>query len=89
MTQLPFRCLQWLGVLAALAATTATHAQLTSVWTLNHGQAVPAATARGEFYDNLGFAGVPIVQETPTIEFNWGFGSPASGIPVDSFSAPR
>src|SRR5262249_50739633 len=34
-----------------------------------------------------GFAGQPIVQDTPTIDFDWGFGSPTNGIPVDSFSA--
>ena len=64
----------------------AAHAQLEPVWTLSHGQAVPAATARGEYYNNLGFFGVPVVQDTATIEFDWGTGSPA-GMPVDSFTA--
>lgn len=62
-------------------------AQLTPIWTINHGEAQPAANVRNEYYDNLGFFGTPLVQQTPTIDFNWGFGSPASSIPVDSFTA--
>src|SRR5688572_11115725 len=84
----PSRSRKWLGVmLCALVVGSTARAQLTPIWTINHGAAVPAAPARGQFYDNLGFAGVPVVQETPTIDFNWGFGSPAPAIPVDSFSA--
>jgi hypothetical protein len=62
-------------------------AQLTPIWTINHGQVLPAASVRNEYYDNLGFFGTPLVQQTPTIDFNWGFGSPAVSIPADSFSA--
>src|SRR4030095_2691609 len=88
VTEMTSRCLQWLGLgLAVLATTSTTHAQLTPIWTIHHGQAVPPSTARGEYYNNLGFFGVPIVQDTATIDFNWGSGSPAAGIPVDSFTA--
>ncbi len=62
-------------------------AQLQPVWTVHHGQTTAAVTARGEIYNNLGFAGVPVVQDTPTIDFNWGAGAPAPGIPADSFTA--
>src|SRR5262245_19978049 len=87
VTEMTSRCLRWLGLgLTALATTSTTRAQLTPIWTINHGQAVPAATARGEYYNNLGFFGVPVVQNTATIDFDWGTGSPA-GMPVDSFTA--
>ena len=87
-TQTHFRLLKWIGLASVmLAANPNAKAQLNPIWTINHGQAVPAATVRGEIYDNLGFAGVPIVQERPAIDFNWGFQSPAPGIPVDSFTA--
>ncbi len=73
--------------LALLAPNPAAHAQLEPVWSINHGQAIPAATVRNEYYNNLGFFGAPLVQETSTIDFNWGFGSPAATIPTDSFTA--
>jgi hypothetical protein len=72
--------------LAAMAITSTARAQLTPIWALHHGQAAPAATARGEYYNNLGFFGVPVVQNSATIDFDWGTGSPA-GMPVDSFTA--
>jgi hypothetical protein len=82
------RFLNWMAsAFFALVACQTAQAQLTPIWTINHGQAVPAAMVRGEIYDNLGFFGVPIVQERPAIDFNWGFQSPAPGIPPDSFTA--
>lgn len=43
---------------------------------------------RAAFYDNADLAGTPVlVQDIPTINFNWGNGSPAAGVPADYFSA--
>src|SRR5262245_43268333 len=82
------RCFQWLGLaLATLTTASTTQAQLVPTWTISPGQPVPAASTRGEYYNNLNFAGAPIVQDTATIDFNWGFGSPAVGIPADGFTA--
>ena len=84
----PKRLLKPVGILlTAFATATAAHAQLTPTWTISHGQAVPAATVRNEYYDNLGFFGMPLVRETPTIDVNWGFQSPDPTIPVDSFTS--
>jgi hypothetical protein len=40
----------------------------------------------GEYYDNRWFRGTPLQQDVDTIDFNWGYGSPAPGIPSDGFS---
>ena len=39
------------------------------------------------YYDNLDFTGTTVTRVDPTIDFNWGTGSPAAGIGVDTFSA--
>ncbi|MBK8051603.1 MAG: hypothetical protein IPK16_33635 [Anaerolineales bacterium] len=41
----------------------------------------------GEYYSNPALAGAPgLVRIDPNIDFNWGWGSPAPGIPADEFS---
>jgi hypothetical protein len=43
---------------------------------------------RGEYYNNTGLSGAPIVVRNEVgINFNWGTGSPASNVPADNFSA--
>jgi PA14 domain-containing protein/fibronectin type III domain protein len=52
----------------------------------------PANTGTGtgliaEYFNNLDLAGIPMVTRVdPWVNFNWGLGSPASGISVDQFS---
>jgi hypothetical protein len=42
---------------------------------------------RGEYYDNLHLAGSPrLVRNDESIDFHWGTGSPAAGLPADKFS---
>ena len=42
---------------------------------------------RGEYYDNADFAGNPVlVRDDADINFNWGSGTPATGLPADDFS---
>lgn len=42
---------------------------------------------RGEYYNNPNLQGAPVmVRNDPSINFNWGSGSPAPNIPVDYFS---
>lgn len=41
-----------------------------------------------EYFDNVSLAGMPkLTRNDSAIDFDWGGGSPASGIPVDNFSA--
>lgn len=43
---------------------------------------------RGEYYANTMLLGTPvIVRNDPDVNFNWGRGAPAMGLPVDNFSA--
>lgn len=43
---------------------------------------------RGEYWPNSTLSGSPaLVRNAPAINFNWGVGAPASGLPVDNFSA--
>ena len=48
----------------------------------------PLITAwRGEYYANVSLSGAPArVRDDPAINFDWGTGSPAPGIPADGFS---
>ena len=51
----------------------------------------PPATYSGwkaSYYANRNLSGNPVViQDVPSINFNWGDGSPASNVPADNFSA--
>lgn len=43
---------------------------------------------RGAYFANPALQGIPVVERIDTaIDFDWGFGSPASGLPPDGFSA--
>ncbi len=43
---------------------------------------------KGEYFTNASLLGTPtLVRNDPTLSFNWGYGSPAAGIPSDNFSA--
>lgn len=47
----------------------------------------PAVVWTGLYYNNIDFGGTPtIVRQDASIDFNWGFGSPAVGINNDNFS---
>jgi hypothetical protein len=48
----------------------------------------PQITAwRGDYYANPSLSGTPVrVRDDPWVDFDWGTGSPASGIPADGFS---
>lgn len=42
---------------------------------------------KGEYFSNPNLQAPPtVVQDDPTINFNWGSGSPAAGVPADNFS---
>lgn len=42
---------------------------------------------RGEYYNNATLSGSPtVVREDAKVDFDWGFGSPSSGLQVDNFS---
>lgn len=42
---------------------------------------------KGEYFTNAQLLGSPtLVRNDPTLSFNWGYGSPAAGIPADNFS---
>ncbi|MBC8448822.1 MAG: SH3 domain-containing protein [Chloroflexi bacterium] len=43
---------------------------------------------RGEYWNNRGLEGTPVLtRNDATVDFNWGLGAPAVGIPADNFSA--
>lgn len=43
---------------------------------------------RAEYFDNRNLTGTPVlVQDVPSINFNWGNGSPGAAVPADNFSA--
>lgn len=42
---------------------------------------------QGEYYNNIDISGNPVLMRNdPRVDFNWGLGSPAAGIPADNFS---
>lgn len=41
---------------------------------------------KGQYYDNSNFTNLKLTRTDPTVNFNWGTGSPASGIGADTFS---
>jgi PKD repeat protein len=43
---------------------------------------------RGEYYNNLSLSGAPVlVRNDVSVNFDWGAGSPAAGVPADNFAA--
>jgi hypothetical protein len=48
----------------------------------------PAITNwRGQYFNNTTLTGAPaLVRDDPAVNFNWGAGAPAAGLPVDNFS---
>jgi type II secretory pathway pseudopilin PulG len=72
--------------------TTAMVAQTTNaagnkVWTEIAGPAgAPEHGLLATYYDNIDFTGTSVLQVDSTIDFNWGYGSPVSGIGDDTFS---
>lgn len=62
---------------------------------INPNAALPAIPAsalggglKGEYWSNQAFEGSPTLTRTdPTVDFNWGDGAPADGLPVDHFTA--
>ncbi|HEX4511906.1 MAG TPA: PA14 domain-containing protein [Polyangiaceae bacterium] len=66
------------------AAIAANRPQLTVAYTT---PLVPAGTGLlGQYYSGLDFQTLVTSRTDSTINFNWGTGSPATGIPVDGFS---
>src|SRR5687767_4583978 len=45
-----------------------------------------ASGLTGTYYDNMDFTGAQFTRVDPTINFNWGYGSPMSTIAPDTFS---
>ncbi len=46
----------------------------------------PANGLTGRYYDNMDFTSLKLTRTDPTVNFNWGSGSPNASIGVDSFS---
>jgi hypothetical protein len=86
-TRIWFQFLKWTGLATVvLTFPEIARAQLTPIWTVNHGQATTSA-AQGSYYNNSNLSGAPVfTADAPTINFNWGIGSPAAGLPADQFS---
>jgi hypothetical protein len=41
---------------------------------------------KGQYYNNIDFTNLRLTRTDPTVNFNWGTGSPAGGIQGDTFS---
>lgn len=60
---------------------------LSGCWLLNPAIVSDGTGLRGQYFDALNFATLKFFRIVPTIDFNWGTGSPATGaIAVDTFS---
>lgn len=58
------------------------------VWWESTAAAASYPDWRGEYWSNPNLNGSPVVvRNDVTIDFDWGYGSPAAGLPVDNFSA--
>jgi beta-glucosidase len=78
---------------SGLKARLGSGVQVTSV-KAGQGNAVPAIPAsalsglKGEYFTNKTLSGTPaLTRDDANIDFDWGLGSPADGIPADNFSA--
>ena len=79
--------IRWLGLaFVALAVNQVARAQLAPIWTVTYGQAAPVGMARGNYYSRPDLNGLVLFADTPTINFDWGFGAPAAGVPINQFS---
>lgn len=70
------------GAAAHTIVTPATPASYTATFSATSGTGL-----RGEYFDNLDFTGTRAARVDPAVNFNWGSGSPISGIGADTFSA--
>src|SRR5947207_12921535 len=50
------------------------------------GRTLLATGLTGEYFDNQDFTGAKVIRIDPTVNFNWGTGTPVSGISADTFS---
>jgi hypothetical protein len=65
-----------------------TSGALIRVWWTKVGYPSAYPDWKAEYWSNPNLSGNPsLVRNDVTIDFNWGYGSPAAGIPVDNFSA--
>jgi hypothetical protein len=87
VTSTYFKILKRIGLLCiALALNPMAQAQLTPMWTVNHGgPAVPGA-ALADYYERFDFSGVPITRSDATISVDWGFGAPFWWFNPDQFA---
>ncbi len=54
---------------------------------INWDRLVSGAAWHANYYDNDNLAGNPVLtRQDAAIDFNWGYGSPAEGVPADNFS---
>ncbi len=74
----------WIGIalLASLLAVWSTPAAAQGIKIQHYGP-----TWRGEYFNNISLSGYPLlVRGDPAIDFDWGLGAPAPGLPADRFS---
>src|SRR5207248_1297283 len=73
----------WFRVRATNAGGTSSYSNVASATTTSAAGTGLAAT----YFDNIDFTGAKVSRTDPTVNFNWGSGSPAPSIGVDTFSA--
>ncbi|HEV2854604.1 MAG TPA: PA14 domain-containing protein [Thermoanaerobaculia bacterium] len=47
----------------------------------------PTSGLAATYFDNINFTGTTVTRVDPTVDFDWGTGSPAAGIDINTFSA--
>jgi glucose/arabinose dehydrogenase len=61
-------------------------ANTTYTATYRVGTATPGNGLSATYYNNMDFTGTTVARVDPTVDFNWGTGSPAAAIGADTFS---
>jgi hypothetical protein len=76
----------WFRVRATNAGGTSANSNVASATTQTAGTGTGTGLA-ATYFDNMDFTGTTVSRTDPTVNFNWGTGSPSPSIGVDTFSA--
>jgi hypothetical protein len=75
------------GAAAHNISTPATNTTFTAVYRVNAGNIGTGTGLTATYFDNMNFTGTTVTRTDPTVNFDFGTGSPAAGIGPDTFSA--
>lgn len=75
------------GAATHAISTPSANTTYTAVYRVASGNAGSGSGLTATYWDNRDLTGTSVARIDPTVNFNWGGGSPASGIAADTFSA--